>query len=387
MYKKIYNNNHKQRFYGRRGKPKTLDHSFLVRKASGQLIQDTTIIKHKFSDFLIAGELKANILEKGYTIPTPIQDQVIPVVLENKDVVGLANTGTGKTAAFLIPLINKIFYNRAQKVLIVTPTRELAVQIQDEVRLFAKNMNIFSVLCIGGVGSYPQIQGLRRNPNIVIGTPGRLKDLKNQGKLSIALFNNVVLDEVDRMLDMGFINDVKFIISHLPKERQSLFFSATLSPQVKNIIDTLSRSPIMISVKLQETVANVEQDIIRTNGKFKLDVLHDLLMTEGVNKVIIFGRTKWGIEKLSKQLLERRINVVALHGNKNQNQRQRALEQFKSNEVAILLATDIASRGLDVDDVTHVINYDLPESYQDYVHRIGRTGRNNKKGIALSFID
>src|SRR3989344_3879143 len=385
MYKKPYNN--KQRFHGKIKKQKTVNPFLLVKKASEEIETGTQIIKNQFSDFLISDQLKRNILEKGYTTPTPIQDQVIPAVLQGRDVVGIANTGTGKTAAFLVPLANKIIYNRSQKVLIVAPTRELAVQINDELKLFSKGLNIFSVLCIGGVGIHPQIQALKRNPNIVIGTPGRLKDLKNQGRLNIASFNNIVLDEVDRMLDMGFINDVKFIISHLPKIRQSLFFSATLSPQIKNIIDTLSINPMMISVKLQETLANVDQDVIKINGQVKLDVLHDLLLKEGFDKVLIFGRTKWGIEKLSKQLMQRGLKVAALHGNKNQSQRQRALDQFRNNEVNILLATDIVARGIDVDDVTHVINYDLPENYEDYVHRIGRTGRNNKKGIALSFIE
>ena len=253
--------------------------------------------------------------------------------------------------------------------------------------IFSRGMNIFSVLCIGGVNMYTQVNGLRRNPQIVVGTPGRLKDLKNQGKLNLASFSNIVLDEVDRMLDMGFINDVRFIISHLPKHRQSLFFSATLSLQIKGIIATCSQNPVLVSVKVQETASNVDQDIIRTMGRVKLDVLQDLLGQKDLRKVIIFGKTKWGIEKLSRQLMQRGLDVVALHGNKNQNQRQRALDQFRRNEVSILLATDVVARGIDIDDVTHVINYDLPESYTDYVHRIGRTGRNDKKGIALSFVD
>lgn len=379
--------NQKPSFFRGKRRVKTVDASLLVRKAVPYFAQEIQPIKHKFSAFLINEQLQRNIQEKGYTTPTPIQDEIIPLVLEGKDVVGIANTGTGKTAAFLIPLINKILYNRTQKILIVTPTRELAVQIQDECTLFAKGMNIFSVLCIGGVGMQQQIHGLRRNQNVVIGTPGRLKDLKNQGKLSIALFNNIVLDEVDRMLDMGFINDVKFIISHLPKQRQSLFFSATLSPAIKNIIDTVSFNPVLISVKVQETAENIDQDVIKMQGREKIDVLQELLGKQEFEKVLIFGRTKHGIEKLSRQLTQRGVHVVALHGNKNQNQRQRALDLFRNNQVAILLATDVVARGIDIDDITHIINYDLPETYEDYVHRIGRTGRNNKKGVALSFIE
>ena len=221
----------------------------------------------------------------------------------------------------------------------------------------------------------------------MIGTPGRLKDLKNQNKLSIALFSNIVLDEVDRMLDMGFVRDVEFLISHLPKVRQSLFFSATLTPNVNQVMQKLLTNPVTISVKAQETLHNIDQDVIKTNGRVKLDILHDLLNQEAFKKVLVFGRTKWGIEKLAKQLSVKGITVAALHGNKNQNQRQRALAEFKQNRVNVLLATDIASRGLDIPDVTHVINFDLPETYEDYIHRIGRTGRAGKKGIALSFVE
>lgn len=389
MYRQSFRPNHS--FSQRRRKIKTVDVSLLVKKADVSVtaspLQQEKPVKHQFSDFLISDQLQRNIFEKGYVHPTPIQDGIIPLVLEGKDVVGIANTGTGKTAAFLIPLLNKIFYNRSQRVLIVVPTRELAIQIQEEAKIFAKNMNIFSVVCIGGVGIHQQVQALRRNPSIVIGTPGRLKDLKTQGKLAIALFNNIVLDEVDRMLDMGFIHDMKFILSHLPIKRHSLFFSATISPQIKSIIGGFAQNPITISVKSQETAGNIDQDIIRTNGRLKLDVLHELLTRNQMRKVIIFGRTKWGIEKLSKQLLQRGLQVVALHGNKNQNQRQRALDQFRNDEVTILLATDVVARGIDIDDISHVINYDLPETYDDYVHRIGRTGRNNKTGIALSFVE
>ncbi len=342
---------------------------------------------HTFADLLITDRLKKKILDHGYTEMTPIQDQSIPHILEGRDVVGIANTGTGKTAAFLIPLLNKIYFNKTEKVLIIVPTRELALQIQDECRAFVPQMGIFSLVCIGGVGIYPQIQGLRRNPHIVIGTPGRLKDLRNQGKINFFDYKTIVLDEVDRMLDMGFINDIKLIISQLPTPRQSLFFSATVSPEVQSIMQSFLKNPITVSVKSQETALNVDQDVIKMNGRQKIDVLHDLLSQEGFEKVLVFGRTKWGIEKLARQLEERRFSVVSLHGNKNQNQRQRALDEFKNNRIKILLATDIVARGIDVPDVTHVINFDLPASYEDYVHRIGRTGRAGKKGIALSFVD
>lgn len=384
---------YKQNFQKRNNFPrskrrvKTIDPMRLIQKAREEIVEDVFVPQHQFSDFLIVDALKQNITEKGYVTPSPIQDQVIPMALQGQDVIGMANTGTGKTAAFLIPIINKIFYNRSERAIIVAPTRELAVQIQDELKTFVKGMNIFSVLCIGGVGMQQQVAGLRRNPSVIIGTPGRLKDLKNQGKLSLATCSNIVLDEVDRMLDMGFIADVRFIMSHLPKRRQSFFFSATMTPQINEIIKAFSQNPTLISVKSRETAVNVDQDVIKTFGKDKLDILQSILSDEAMKKVIVFGRTKWGIEKLSQQLIKRGINVAALHGNKNQNQRQRALESFRRNEVKVLLATDVVARGIDVDDVTHVINFDLPESYEDYIHRIGRTGRNNKKGIALSFVD
>lgn len=361
--------------------------ALFVNKPSGEVNTPQVQVKHQFSDFLIAEQIKTNILNKGYTTPTPIQDQVIPQILEGRDVIGIANTGTGKTGAFLIPLVNKVLYNRSQKVLIVAPTHELAVQINEELKIFAGNMNIYSVLLIGGSGIFNQIQGLRKPHDFVIGTPGRIKDLKMRGKLNLANYNNIVLDEVDRMLDMGFIHDMKFIISHLPKYRQSLFFSATLPPQVMPIVQTFLTNPVTISVKSQETAENIEQDVIKMRGRNKIDVLHDLLAEDGFDKVLVFGRTKWGIEKLSKTLQMRGFKAQAIHGNKNQNQRQRALDQFKRQEIQVLLATDVASRGLDIDDVTHVINFDAPMSYEDYVHRIGRTGRADKKGKAITFVE
>jgi ATP-dependent RNA helicase RhlE len=387
MYKQPFHRGNKSRFAPRGHVIKTVNPALLVRKAVAQVALEAPVSLHKFSDFAVAPALQKNIELKGYTTPTPIQDQVIPLILEGKDVVGIANTGTGKTAAFLIPLLHKLIANPLEKILIVAPTRELAVQIQDECRSFTQGMPIYSAICIGGVDIYRQIQNLRRNPHIVIGTPGRLKDLKNQGRLNIAQFKNIVLDEVDRMLDMGFIGDVRFLLSHLPKVRQSLFFSATLSPEIKDIIGGFAQNPVMISVKAQETAGNIDQDIIKVQGRVKIDLLREMLSKEEFAKVIIFGRTKRGIEKLSRLLMDKGLSVVALHGNKNQNQRQRALDMFKRNQASILLATDIVARGIDVDDVTHVINYDLPETYEDYVHRIGRTGRNNKKGIALSFVD
>ena len=367
-------------------RPKAFDPSFLVANAADQ-IPEAYVSKHVFNDFSLIDQLKINVQSKGYEKPTPIQDQVIPFVLEGRDVIGLARTGSGKTAAFLLPLINKIIHNRQEKVLIITPTRELAFQIETEFRDFAKNLAIFSVACIGGVSIGPQISLLRKKPNFVIGTPGRLKDLENRRILRFSDFSSIVLDEVDRMLDMGFMPDVKDIVSRLPQPRQSLFFSATLPEKMKGIANDFLKNPITISIQADRACVNVKQIIVKVNGRTKIDLLHDLLIQEGFDKVLVFGRTKWGIERLAKVLRGRGFGVASIHGNKTQSQRQQALEQFKKNKIKILVATDVASRGLDIDNVTHVINYDLPESYEAYIHRIGRTGRIDKKGIALTFVD
>jgi superfamily II DNA/RNA helicase len=368
---------------------KKLDFNLFINKAT--LVdreQQTYVPQHSFSDFAIADKLKRNIAEHGYTHPTPIQDQVIPPLLTGRDVIGIANTGTGKTAAFLIPLINKAYTNRDERTIILTPTRELAMQIVDELHAFTRGMDLDGVLCIGGADIRRQEKKLFHNPHFVIATPGRLKDLIQRKKVNLTLFRNIVLDEVDTMVDIGFIQDVKYFISLLPKKRHSLFFSATVSEKVRSILNDFVQNPVTISVKRQETNEHIEQDIVRvTGGQQKIEILHNLLLREGFDKVLIFGRTKWGVEKLSRALFEKGFKTAAIHGNKSQGQRQRALEQFKQDRVQILLATDVASRGLDIDNVTHVINYDAPESYEDYVHRIGRTGRAGKKGTALTFVE
>lgn len=375
-------------FSGRHN-PKMFDPSLIISRSTvetNEQITEKFVPVHNFADFAISDQLKRNVVSRGYSVPTPIQDQVIPHILAGRDVVGVANTGTGKTAAFLIPLIDRVCRDRTQRVLIITPTRELAVQIRDEFLEFSKGLNIDSVLCIGGVGIFPQAQRLLRNPQFVIGTPGRLRDLEENRKLNFGNFSNIVLDEVDRMLDIGFVREIKYVISKLPQNRHSLFFSATLTPSVLEVMQSFLKNPVTISVKTTDNLKNVSQSVVKTNGKPKIEVLHDLLIKQEFKKVLVFGRTKFGMEKLAINLGQRGFKVAAIHGNKNQNQRQRALTEFKNNYVQVLLATDIASRGLDINDVTHVINYDLPESYEDYIHRIGRTGRANKAGIALTLI-
>lgn len=401
----MYNANAARRSYGRApyhsqngGRPqarsrrfsapvrKSFDPSMFVRKATNEP-EEVFVPVHSFSSFALCEQLQKNIVHRGYTTLTPIQDQAIPHLLEGRDIVGLANTGTGKTAAFLIPLINKVFEDQSQRVLIVAPTRELAVQIEQEFRLFAHNMRLFSALCIGGVNINSQIYSLQRRAHFVIGTPGRLRDLERQRALNFAHFNTIVLDEVDQMLNMGFLREVKYITSLLPKQRHSLFFSATLPDSVQRVMHEFLSNPVRISVKSRDASANIDQDIIRTNGKQRIDLLEELLIQKEFEKVLVFLRTKHATERLARSLGERGFSVNAIHGNKNQNQRQRAIEQFKRNRIQVLVATDVASRGLDIDNVSHVINFDLPETYEDYIHRIGRTGRASKKGIALTFVD
>lgn len=350
-------------------------------------IEEIYTPQNQFSDFSISDILKQNITGKGYKFPTPIQDQAIPAILSGRDLIGIANTGTGKTAAFLIPMIEKITRDRNQRVLIVTPTRELALQIGMEMRDFSRGLGIRYAMIIGGAGMWRQRQDIRTGAQVVIGTPGRLKDLIRERVLSMTQFRNVILDEADRMVDIGFINDIKYFISLLPRERQSLFFSATISGSVSQILAEFVRNPVTVSVKKQDTVSKITQNIVEVgSGKEKIDYLHDLLIKKEFEKVLIFGRTKWGVERLTGELVSRGFRAAAIHGNKRQSQRQRTLSQFKSNEIQVLLATDVASRGLDINDVSHVINYDLPESYEDYIHRIGRTGRANKAGTALTFV-
>jgi len=358
-----------------------------INKAEMAKIDAPYIPERSFADFEIDQRLKNNIAAKKYTTPTPIQDKVIPHILNGEDIVGIANTGTGKTGAFLVPLLQKILKNPREKVLIVVPTRELAIQIDDELRSFAFGTRIYSVCCVGGANINRQIAGLNHNPNFVIGTPGRLKDLIQRQNIRLGAFNSVVLDEADRMFDMGFIQDIRFIMSGLPKVRHTLFFSATISREIDGMIGEFLRDHITISVKTRETAANVDQDIVKIGGQEKINVLHDMLVKPEFSKVLIFGRTKHGVEKLFRNLAARGFKASSIHGNKSQSQRQNALDQFKANRIQILVATDVAARGLDIPNVSHVINYEAPNSFDDYIHRIGRTGRADKKGQAYTFVD
>ena len=343
--------------------------------------------EHTFSDFDVHANLKENIVKKGYHLPTPIQDKAIPHILLGQDVVGLAETGTGKTAAFLIPLIDKVMKQKDERVLVMAPTRELAVQIEKELAGFAKGLGFRGMVAVGGANINPQISQLRHHPSFVIGTPGRLKDLMERRALDLSGFGTVVLDEADRMLDMGFIDDMRFILGKMRSERHTLFFSATMSAEIERLIGDFLTSPVIISVKKRDTSKNVDQDVVRIpRGSDKFDVLVDLLQDREFTKVLIFGRTKYGVEKLGRLLHKRGIKAESIHGDKSHNARLRALDAFKQGKVTALVATDVAARGLDIPAVSHVINYDLPSTYEDYVHRIGRTGRAEMKGKALTFV-
>ncbi len=343
--------------------------------------------KNSFQDFELAELLKQNLRSIGLDRPTPIQDQAIPVGLKGRDIVGIANTGTGKTAAFALPVLNRLINDPNSKAIILAPTRELAEQIEQQCRMIGKGSGLNGALLIGGSSMGLQLSDLRYNPRIIIGTPGRIKDHLERGSLKIADCNLVVLDEVDRMLDMGFVNDITYILTRTNPKRQNFFFSATLDNRVKGIIDSFSSDVFSVSVKSGDTSDNVNQDIIGYSASDKIEKLHDILNEKTTTKALIFDDTQRSVEKLSKELAARGFLADSMHGGKSQPQRQRVLRNFKNNEITILVATDVAARGLDVSDISHVINYSLPQSYDDYVHRIGRTGRAGKVGQALTFIE
>jgi len=286
-------------------------------------------------------------------------------------------------------LIDKVLLQPKHRVLILVPTREIATQIRDELFSLSQSLRIWSVVCVGGLPIRYQMSDLRRDPHFLIATPGRLKDLIARRAVNLTRFDHVVLDEADRMVDMGFINDIREILGLLAKDRQSLFFSATLPTEVKNLINSFLKNPITVSVKKQETAANVDQDVVRVGrGQNKIEILCGLLRNAAVfNKVLIFARTKRFVDRLTIALQEKGFKVESIHGDKVQSKRQKALDLFKQNHVHILVATDVAARGLDIPNVSHVINFDPPHTYEDYIHRIGRTGRIDKKGKALTFIE
>jgi superfamily II DNA/RNA helicase len=343
---------------------------------------------HTFADFEMHPIISKNLQRMGFETPSPIQDQTIPAGLQGKDVVGIANTGTGKTAAFAVPVLQRLLTDRTAYALILAPTRELAQQIEEQCRSIAQGSGMTGAILIGGVSMRPQLRDLRGNPRIVIGTPGRIKDHAERGTLRLSRFNTIVLDEVDRMLDMGFINDIRHILGQTATAKQSFFFSATLDAKVKAVIDGFSKDPVHVTVKTGDTCDNVDQNIVTyAHRGEKIGKLHDLLLQDRVQKTLVFDDTHRSVEKLCQELQSRGFQTDAIHGGKSQSQRQRALKRFRDSQIKILVATDVAARGLDVVDITHVVNYSTPQSYGDYVHRIGRAGRAGRPGYALTFVE
>lgn len=337
--------------------------------------------------------LKA-LQEEGYTTPTPIQAESIPIVLQGTDLLGCAQTGTGKTAAFAIPILQLLYadrvHDRKRKIrsLIVTPTRELAIQIGESFNSYGRHTGLTNTVIFGGVNQNPQTSTLLRGVDILVATPGRLLDLLNQGHLSLRDVEILVLDEADRMLDMGFIHDVKKILSALPKKKQSLFFSATMPPEIVKLAATILHHPEKVSVTpVSSTVEIINQYVYFVDKGNKNALLVEILKDPAVKTALVFTRTKHGADKVAKNLLKHHIRAEAIHGNKAQNARQRALTNFKSQDTRVLVATDIAARGIDVDDLEYVINFEIPNIAETYVHRIGRTGRAGAKGTAYSFCD
>ena len=348
-----------------------------------------------FNEFGLAAPILRALAEEKYVTPTPIQAQTIPLASQGRDVIGIAQTGTGKTAAFALPILNHLFNKRqrpAQKscrVLVLSPTRELSGQIADSFRAYGRHIRpLETALAIGGVPINRQVRSLARGVEVLVATPGRLLDLVNQRALRLDQIEVLVLDEADRMLDMGFINDIKRIVAMLPKARQTLFFSATMPQEITRLADAMLRDPARVAVTPQaSTVDRVDQRVILTEKASKASLLVEVLKTEKTDRVLVFTRTKHGADKVVRALNKSRIAAEAIHGNKSQNQRERVLAAFRDGKVRTLIATDIAARGIDVDGVSHVVNYDLPNIPESYVHRIGRTARAGADGVAISFCD
>ncbi len=364
----------------------SFDPSQFINKNPVEVKEVAYVPTHTFDTFGLSERIVRTVKEMGIETPSPIQDQIIPKILSGHDVIGLAETGTGKTAAFLLPLIEKTMHEPNRKTLILTPTRELALQIDEELKKFSKGLNLYSTICVGGVNIRPQIKALKRNNHFIIGTPGRVLDLQRQGHLRTNNVTTVVLDEADRMLDMGFIADIRSIVGATPKDRETLFFSATMTKEAQKVVGDFLRNPIEISVKKKDVTNSIEQDVVHYTQANKFETLMLLLSKPEFQRVLIFVGMKHVAKKLAFQLSDNGVSAESIHGNKTHVQRQRSLKKFKSGNARILVATDVAARGIHVDNVTHVINYDLPQQFDDYVHRIGRTGRGTKRGKALTFV-
>jgi ATP-dependent RNA helicase RhlE len=347
-----------------------------------------------FTELNLIAPILSALEKEGYKQPTPIQEQAIPIVMQKKDLLGCAQTGTGKTAAFAIPILQLLHAEHAErshkhiKVLILTPTRELAIQIGESFTAYGRNLQLRHTVIFGGVPQGSQVQALNRGVDILIATPGRLMDLMNQGYINISNISIFVLDEADRMLDMGFIHDVKRVVAKLPQKRQTLFFSATMPQEIQKLANTILSNPEKVEVTpVSSTAETVTQSVYFVEKKDKRLLLKHVLQDKQITRALVFTRTKHGADKVVKDLHNAGITAEAIHGNKSQNARQRALGNFKDGKIRVLVATDIAARGIDVDNLSNVINYEIPEVPETYVHRIGRTGRAGASGIATSFCD
>ncbi|NVO15870.1 MAG: DEAD/DEAH box helicase, partial [Rhodoplanes sp.] len=349
---------------------------------------------NSFQGFGLAEPIARALVDEQYITPTPIQAQTVPLVLAGRDVVGIAQTGTGKTAAFALPILHRLFTDRKPpvrkscRVLVLSPTRELSGQILDSFRAYGRHMQISSDLAIGGVSMGRQVRAMLNGLDVLVATPGRLLDLVHSNALKLDKVDVLVLDEADRMLDMGFIHDIRKIVSKLPKDRQTLFFSATMPQAIAELASLMLRDPARVAVTpAASTVDRIDQRIVHVDKAAKPTILAEILKSETLDRCLVFTRTKHGADKVVRSLAKSGIDAEAIHGNKSQNQRERVLAAFRTGEVRILIATDIAARGIDVEGISHVVNYDLPNIPESYVHRIGRTARAGADGIAISFCD
>ena len=343
---------------------------------------------NSFADFGLSKQTLTTLSYLKYDKPSEIQDKCIPLSLEGHDIIGLANTGTGKTAAFLLPIIDKLAKtHKINSVLILSPTRELAEQSNAEFKSFSAGQKLYSALIVGGASIKRQIHQVERGVNVIIGTPGRVKDLMNRHILRLSSVDTFVLDEADRMCDMGFEHDIRDIEAEISKNRQTLCYSATMTKNVEAIVKEFMKDPVTVSAIKNETNDHIEQNVIYAeNRDEKVQILLDILAKPELKKVLIFGETKFEVQKLADKIEKNGLSVTAIHGNKSQSQRERALDKFRDGTVDILVATDVAARGLDIPNISHVINFEPPRVYEDYIHRIGRTGRAGKTGTALTFI-
>jgi len=384
-----YRNKQRPSRQGGGQKKSTLNPALLVKKATGKVVKNYES-ERLISDLPISPNLKECLISKGFKRPTEIQDRTLESLLAKRDLLGIAQTGTGKTGAFLIPIIEQLLENKQKNyALVMVPTRELAIQVEEEFQSMAKGLGIYSACFIGGTNINKDINNLKKASHVIIGTPGRLLDLSNRKNLDFSRFNTLVLDEFDRMLDMGFVHDVKRIMNSMHKRKHTLLFSATLDKTQESLITEILKDPIKVKVSTGDSTGDhIDQDIIRLQqGEDKFEVLVDLISSGEYQKVLLFEETKHKANRLCGKLNKSGISSDQIHGNKSQNARQRALSSFKEGKIRVLVATDVAARGIDVSDVTHVINYQVPQTFDSYIHRIGRTGRAGKTGKAFTFVE